>query len=118
MSYASDFALEMYVYIDPATGEAKSMFVETAVGLTYRVDGDWEVPDSQAQVDQLTKGYDCYVINWDKNLEEVPENVPDDYEDEHEAVYEFDKGNLNLSNIEKYCDLAYKAGEGISTEEE
>jgi len=113
MSYASDFAMEMYVYINRQTGEAVSMFVETAVGITYRVDKEWQVPDSQDFVNKMTGGYDCYVINWDKNLEEVPDNVPDDYDDEHEAVYLFDNGELNLSNILKYCDLAYTADEAI-----
>jgi hypothetical protein len=118
MSYASDFGLEMYAYVDPASGEVKSLFVETAIGLTYRVDEDWQAPDSQAQVDELTSGLDCYKLNWDKNMDEVPEDVPDDYEDEHEAVYEFDNGQLNIGNVLKYFDLAYKAGEGISQEEE
>ncbi len=114
MSFASVFGLEIYAYADPRTGEVKSLFCETAVGITYRVNGDWEVPESQAQVDKLTKGYDCYKLNWDKNMEEVPQNVPDDYEDEHEAVYEYDKGQLNLDNILKYFDFAYKSGEGIA----
>lgn len=115
MSYASDFSMAIYAYVDPNSGEAKSLFVQTQIGLTYRVDSDWQVPNNQEHVDQLTGGYDCYLLNWDKNLDETPTDVPDDYDDEHEAVYEFDRGTLNLNNIEKYFDFAYKAGEGFSS---
>lgn len=111
MSYASDFALEIYAYVDPETGEVVSLFSSTPIGLTLRENGDWEVPTSQEQIDNLTADYDCYQLNWDKNMDNVPENVSDDYEEEHEAVYEFDNGTLNLDNIETYFDLAYKAGE-------
>jgi hypothetical protein len=117
MSYASDFAMEIYAYVDPSSGEVKSLFVSTPIGLTMRENDDWVVPESQAQVDGLTNGYDCYILNWDKNLENTPADVPDDYDEEHEAVYEFDKGELNLSNIEQYFDLAYKAGEGLPNQE-
>jgi hypothetical protein len=118
MSYASEFSTQIYAYLDPSNGEVKSLFVETPIGLTVRKDADWEVPDGQTEVNMLTQGYDCYKLNWDKNLEEVPVDVPDDYDDEHEAIYEFDKGQLNIGNILKYFDLAYKAGEGIARNED
>jgi hypothetical protein len=117
MSYASEFSTQIYAYVDPSSGEAKSLFVSTPIGLTVREGGEWRLPASQAEVDQMTGGYDAYMLNWDKNLENTPEDVPDDYDEEHEAVYEFDKGELNLSNIEQYFDLAYKAGEGIPNQE-
>jgi hypothetical protein len=111
MSYASDFAFEIYAYVDPDTGEATSLFSSSPIGLAIRENGEWVAPESQVQVDGLTDDRDCYQLNWDKNMENIPDDVPDDYEEEHEAVYEFDKGLLNLSNIETYFDLAYKAGE-------
>lgn len=117
MSYASEFSTQIYAYVDPASGEAKSLFVSTPIGLTVREGGEWRLPASQAEVDQMTGGYDAYMLNWDKSPETVPDDVPDDYDEEHEAVYEFDKGELNLSNIEQYFDLAYKAGEGIPNQE-
>ena len=118
MSYASEFSTQIYAYVDPSNGEAVSLFVSTPIGLTVRKNGDWELPEGQSEVDTLTHGFDCYKLNWDKNLEEVPKDVPDDYDDEHEAVYEFDKGQLNLGNILKYFDLAYKAGEALSSDED
>ena len=113
MSNASNLSMAIYAYVDLVSGDVKSMFVQTHIGITYRVNSDWELPNNQAHVDELTGGFDCYVLNWDKNLENVPEEVPDDFDEEHEAVYKFDRGELNLSNIERYFDLAYKAGEGI-----
>ena len=111
MSYASDFALEIFAYVEPTSGEVKSLFCVTPIGITIRENGEWEAAQSQEQIDSLTGGFDCYQLNWDKNMDAVAEDVPDDSEDEHEAIYEFDNGDLNLSNIETYFDLAYKAGE-------
>lgn len=109
MSYASNFALDIYAYVDTKTGKAVSLFCSTPIGLTYRVNGDWEVPESQAAVDEMTKGYDCYSLNWEKNPEGVSEDTPDDAD--HEAITEFDNGTLDTSNIETFFDFAYKAGE-------
>jgi len=117
MSYASEFSTQIYAYVDPSNGEVVSLFVSTPIGLTVRKDADWVLPGTQSDVNKLTQGYDCYKLNWDKNLENVPTDVPDDYDDEHEAIYEYDNGDLNLSNIEQYFDLAYTADEGISREE-
>lgn len=117
MSYASEFSTQIYAYVDPENGKVVSLFVSTPIGLTIRKDGDWELPGTQADVNKVTQGYDCYKLNWDKNLENIPKDVPDDYDDEHEAIYEYDNGDLNLSNIEQYFDLAYTADEGISREE-
>lgn len=114
MSYASDLAGDIFAYLEASSGKVVSLFVVTPVGVTVRDSGDWRLPNGQAEVDKLTSNYDCYVLNWDKNLENTPADVPDDYDDEHEAVYEFDKGLLDIDNILNYFDFAYKAGEGSS----
>ena len=118
MSYASEFSTQIYAYVDPASGETKSLFVSTPIGLTVREGREWRLPASQAEVDLMTGGYDAYLLNWDKSPETVPDDVPDDYDDEHEAVYLFDKGELSLSNIHTWFDLAYRAGQGMTRDED
>ena len=109
---------ELFVYVDPTSSNVDAMFFVTLIGVTMRENGEWVGVFDQKTIDDLTEGRDCYVLNWDKSSGNEPVDVPDDYDDEHEAVYEFDKGELSISNIHTWFDLAYKAGQGITRDED
>jgi hypothetical protein len=119
MAIVPNWSSDLFIYVEPDSGSIDAMFFVTLVGVTMRQNDDWEAVFDQKIIDNLTDGRDCYVLNWDKLSGNEPLDVPDDYDDEHEAVYLFDKGELNKGNLNTWFDLAYKAGEGItSTEEE
>jgi hypothetical protein len=112
-------ASDAFLYVDPETGEAKSLFFVTQIGITVRENGEWQAVFDQKKIDDETRGLDCYVLDFGKSLPEIEEDYDfDTDESEHEGFLQFDRGELdNLESIEKHYNLAYKAGEAVTLEE-
>lgn len=115
-----NLASDAFLYVDPVTGEAKSLFFVTQIGVTVRENGDWEAVFDQKKIDDETKGLDCYILDFGKSLPEVEEEYDfETDESEHEGFLQFDRGELNsLKSIDKHYNLAYKAGEAATYEKD
>jgi len=112
-------ASDAFLYVDPNTGEAKSLFFVTQVGVTVRENGDWEAVFDQSKVDEETAGLDCYILNFEKTLPVAGEDYDlDADESEHEGILQFDRGELtSFESLDTHYDLAYKAGEAVPNQE-
>lgn len=109
--------VEMIFYVNPETNEVDAIFSFTVLGITERVDSDWEDvtrEDSGLYGEYAT--HHGYVYDWDTEPLTIDENFDfDDYDlVTPTPVKMFDKDELSLEELKKYASLEIKP---ISKEE-
>lgn len=100
--------VELVFYVDPQTEEVDAVFSFTVLGMTERLDSDWEdiSPEDSGLYDEYASHLG-YVYNWDSEPVTIDENFDfDDYELVTPTPLKmFDKDELTLEELKKYATL-------------
>lgn len=107
----ANYAIDMYVYVDPDTREVKGMYLYGGLGALTRLDGDWEPVnrDTDPNMEDFESSYVAYSVDFEKGQEdEIPTDEEDDEFDYiHPLVRAFDEGEITEDMVKQYADLAH-----------
>lgn len=106
----ANYAIDMYVYVDPDTREVKGMYLYGGLGALTRLDGDWEPVNRETDpnMEDFESGYVAYAIDFEKGGDEIILDEEDDeFEYVHPLVKAFDEGEITEDMVKEYGDLAH-----------
>jgi hypothetical protein len=104
----TNFAIDMYVYVDPKTREVRGMYLFGGLGAQARLDGDWEPVNRQTDpnMEDFARSYVTYAVDFEKGGDEILLDEEDDeFEYVHPLVRAFDEGEITEEMVKKYADL-------------
>jgi hypothetical protein len=98
--------INIYFYVDPATGKVADIFSFSPFGMFVRKDGDWEAADrDNSNIVEYTNTYKQYVLDWDKDpllSDDIDLENPESWEPN--LVQDWDEGiELDEEDLAKYA---------------
>lgn len=104
--------IKIWFFVSPEDGGIDAVFMQGILGLYLRDQADWEYTTREdSAIDELFGKDDVYQLDWDAESTPGDEELPydwDSYEDTNPtALKMYDKGELDLSELEKYADKIY-----------
>ena len=104
----ADGISDIWFYVDPETGSVDAVFSVFFLGITKRVDKDWEfVRRVESGMDTEYASHDIWELDWDTDEVEMTEDFDfDDYDlITPTPVKLFDEGKLTVDELKNYARL-------------